>query len=56
MQPVAPSMFVHPEMPLWEAYRVLRRNGLGATAVLDADGYIVGYLTLEDFRANVHAP
>ncbi len=56
MQPVAPSMFVHPETPLWEAHRVLRLNGLGATAVLDADGYIVGYLTLEDFRSDVRAP
>ncbi|MCX7751233.1 MAG: site-2 protease family protein [Blastocatellia bacterium] len=56
MQPVAPSMFVHPETPLWEAHRLLRRNGLGASAVLDADGYIVGYLALEDFRSDAHAP
>lgn len=56
MWPVAPSMFVHPETPLWEAQRMLRRNGLGATAVLDADGYIVGYLTLEDLGSDARTP
>jgi Zn-dependent protease/predicted transcriptional regulator len=56
MHPVAPSLFVHPETSLWEAHRVLRRNGVGASAVLDAEGYIVGYLTLEDFRPDAPAP
>jgi Zn-dependent protease/CBS domain-containing protein len=51
MQPVTPSLFVHPETPLHEAYRLLCGNGVGASAVLDAEGYIIGYLTLDDVRS-----
>jgi len=50
MWSVGPAMFVHPETSLWDAHRLLRGNGLGASAVLDSEGYIIGYLTLEDLR------
>lgn len=50
MRPVDPALFFHPETRLQEAHHLLRGNGVGAGAVLDAEGYIVGYLALEDLQ------
>jgi len=50
MWPVRPEMFVFPHTPLMEAQSLLRDNGLGSAAVLNTDGYIVGYVSLSDIK------
>jgi CBS domain-containing protein len=55
MWPVSREMFVHPQTLLPEAQNLLRENGLGSAAVLDDDGYIVGYITMSDIHTRLSA-
>ncbi len=50
MQPVNPGLFLFPHTPLVSAHLTLNENGMGSAAVLDEDGFIIGYLTLDDIR------
>lgn len=53
MSPVNRELFVHPQTLLAEARNLLQDNGLGSAAVLDDDGYIVGYLSLNDLNSTI---
>jgi Zn-dependent protease len=44
MRPVAPELFVDPATPLTRADALMKQNGAGALAVLDATGTLVGFL------------
>ncbi len=44
MRPVAPSFFVGPATTLDSAQAVMKENGLGALAVVNASGQLVGFL------------
>lgn len=44
MRPVAPELFVAPATPLTRADALMKQNGAGALAVLDATGELVGFL------------
>jgi Zn-dependent protease len=50
MRPVDDTLFVAVGAPLDEARRLVRTNGVGLTAVLDADGLVVGSLGAEDLE------
>jgi Zn-dependent protease len=45
MIPVAESHFLLSQTPLTEAEQKLESNGIGVAAVLDSDGYVIGYLS-----------
>ena len=45
MRPVTDAMFVETGTPLSEAHELMRGNGIGALAVIDHDGRLVGFLT-----------
>jgi CBS domain-containing protein len=44
MRPVEEKLFIEASAPLWRAAEIMRRNGIGALAVIDADGHLVGFL------------
>lgn len=44
MRPVAPELFVDPTTPLTRADALMKQNGVGALAVLDGAGELVGFL------------
>jgi Zn-dependent protease/CBS domain-containing protein len=44
MRPVAPSFFVEPSTTLDSAQAVMKENGLGALAVVNTSGQLVGFL------------
>lgn len=44
MRPVEPGLFVEPSTTLDSAQAVMKENGVGAVAVVDAKGQLVGYL------------
>lgn len=50
MQPVNPRLFLFPHTSLVTAHLTLSENGIGSAAVLDDQGFIIGYLTLGDIR------
>src|SRR5262249_33738156 len=50
MQPVTGNHFISRDLPVDEAARLLSANGLGQAAVLDGDGFVIGYLSLADLR------
>jgi CBS domain-containing protein len=51
MRPVNDSMFMNVSTPLVQAQSLLKSNGMGRAIVLDANGYIVGYVSLNDLAA-----
>jgi Zn-dependent protease len=48
MRPVNDAMFMNIATPLAQAQSLLKTNGLGRAIVLDANGFIVGYVSLND--------
>lgn len=44
MRPVSPDFFVEPTATMAEADEIMQRNGVGSVAVVDAAGYLVGFL------------
>jgi Zn-dependent protease/CBS domain-containing protein len=50
MQPVMAEHFVARDLTLDEAARRLADNGFGHAAVLDNEGFVVGYLSLKDLQ------
>jgi Zn-dependent protease/CBS domain-containing protein len=50
MQPVMAGHFVARDLPLEEAAICLAANGFGHAAVLDNEGFVVGYLSLKDLQ------
>lgn len=44
MRPVAPQLFVEPTTTLARANAIMQRNGVGALAVVDRSGFLVGFL------------
>lgn len=44
MRPVAPGFFVEPSTTLDSAQAVMKENGLGAIAIVNSNGQLVGYL------------
>lgn len=48
MRPVMSEHFVERDLPIEEAARRLAVNGFGHAAVIDSDGFVVGYLSLKD--------
>ena len=50
MLPVNDSMFINTSAPLAQAQSLLKSNGLGRAVVLDANGFIAGYVSLNDMR------
>ncbi len=44
MRPVSPSLFVAPSTPIARANEIMHQNGIGALAVVDATGALVGFL------------
>jgi CBS-domain-containing membrane protein len=54
MEPVTGDHFVSSDLPIDEAARRLKSNGLGHAAVLDGEGFVVGYLSLADLNHKEH--
>ena len=52
MHPVNDSMFMKVSTPLAQAQSLLKSNGMGRAIVLDANGFIVGYVSLNDLAAS----
>ena len=52
MRPVNDSMFLNASTPLAQVSPLLRSNGLGRAIVLDGNGFIVGYVSLNDLHNN----
>ena len=50
MRPVSDGMFMNLNTPLAKAQSLLQTNGIGRAIVLDLNGYIVGYVSLNDLR------
>ena len=48
MRPVTDSMFMNVSTPLAQAQSLLKSNGIGRAIVLDVNGFIVGYVSLND--------
>jgi CBS domain-containing protein len=48
MRPVDSSMFLSLQTPLETARSLMSKNGMGRAVVIDSNGIIVGYLTLND--------
>jgi len=48
MRPVDSSMFLSLQTPVEAARSLMTKNGLGRAVVIDSNGLIVGYLTLND--------
>ncbi|HEY9232195.1 MAG TPA: CBS domain-containing protein, partial [Blastocatellia bacterium] len=48
MRPVSDGMFMNINTPLMQAQSLLQSNGIGRAIVLDLNGYIVGYVSLND--------
>lgn len=44
MRPVGPGLFVEPDTPLDSAQALMKANGVGSLAVVDAKGMLVGFL------------
>jgi CBS domain-containing protein len=44
MRPIAPDYFVESDFLLVEARELMKHNGVGALGIIDAEGYLVGYL------------
>ncbi len=44
MRPVSPQLFVPTSTPIARANEIMQRNGIGALAVIDAKGALVGFL------------
>ncbi|HEY0547463.1 MAG TPA: site-2 protease family protein [Pyrinomonadaceae bacterium] len=44
MRPVSPLLFVAPTTPMARANEIMKRNGVGALAVIDGSGALVGFL------------
>jgi Zn-dependent protease len=44
MRPVSPLLFVAPSTPMARANEIMQRNGIGALAVIDGSGALVGFL------------
>jgi CBS domain-containing protein len=44
MRPVAPGFFVEPSTTLDSAQAVMKENGVGSIAVVNAQGQLVGFL------------
>lgn len=44
MRPVAPQLFVDPATTIARANEIMQRNGVGALAVVDQTGFLVGFL------------
>jgi Zn-dependent protease len=44
MRPVAPEMFVATDAPLAQARELMKKNGVQAVAVIDANGLLAGFL------------
>jgi len=44
MRPVSPSMFIQPSADLAAANELIQRNGVGAVAVIEESGELVGFL------------
>jgi CBS domain-containing protein len=51
MRPVNDAMFMNINTPLAQAASLLQSNGIGRAIVLDANGYIAGYVSLNDLAA-----
>ena len=51
MRPVSDGMFMNASTPLALAQALLQSNGIGRAIVLDANGFIVGYVSLNDLAA-----
>jgi Zn-dependent protease len=53
MRPVEEKLFIEASAPLWRAAEIMRRNGIGALAVIDADGHLVGFLDHTQRRSSI---
>jgi CBS domain-containing protein len=51
MRPVNDAMFMNINTPLAQVASLLQSNGIGRAIVLDANGYIAGYVSLNDLAA-----
>ena len=50
MRPVNDEMFVNSSATIAQAKSILSNNGLGRAVVLDSNGFIVGYVSLQDIN------
>jgi CBS domain-containing protein len=44
MRPINPGFFVQPSTTLDSAQAVMKENGVGAIAIVDAHGILIGFL------------
>lgn len=51
MRPVSPLFFVAPTTPIAQANQIMQRNGIGALAVIDSTGALVGFLQRGKLKA-----
>ena len=54
MRPVAPQFFVAPDTALERADALMKQNGAGAVAVVDARGQLVGFLQRGQLKRRAH--
>lgn len=50
MRPVDSTLFIQAGAPVSQAQSLLASNGIGRAAVLDSSGFLVGYLSVNDFK------
>ena len=55
MRPVDPQLFVEPSTPLARAEEIMKQNGAGALAVINAAGELVGFLQSNQLKRQAKA-